>query len=110
MIRSTRGPISTLIPKLRGKTTLLAAVAVILLAASSPILAQTNPPLVDRAIPPAREGNIYDHKDHQPTEAEVSRTGRPQSVNAAPVEKGVEEFLKQMDKLDKQSEEQLELH
>jgi len=114
MSKSTQGPISTR-AQLRDKCILLASVTVIVLAASSSIMAQTDPAPVDGAIPPPREGNTYDHKDHQPTEAEVSRAeaaagSRPLSVNAAHVEKGVEEFLRQMDKLDEQSEERIEGH
>jgi hypothetical protein len=73
MTRSTVGSRSRLILKLGRKSTLLVTVAVLLLAASSRIQAQTYPASVDGAMPPTREGNIYDHKDHQPTEAEISR-------------------------------------
>lgn len=115
MTKSTVGSGSRVLAKLRRKSTLLGTVAVLLLAASSPIQAQINPASVDGAMPPTREGNIYDHKDHQPTEAEISRAqaaagDRPQSVNAAHVEKGVQDLLKHMDKLDTQSEQELELH
>ena len=115
MTKSTVGSRSRPILKLRRKSTLLGTVAVLLLAGSSPIQAQTYPASADGAMPPTREGNIYDHKDHQPTEAEVSRAqaaagDRPQSVNASHVEKGAKDLLKRMDKLDTQSEQELELH
>jgi hypothetical protein len=100
---------------LLGHSTLVATVAATLLAATSAIQAQTNQTPVDGAMPPLREGDIYDHKDHQPTEAEISRAraaagDRAQSTNPERVEKGVTDLLKQMDKLEIQSEQELELH
>jgi hypothetical protein len=108
--------ISVRIPVLRDRNTLLAAVAGLVLSASSPILAQTSPAPVHGPISSAREGNIYDHQDHQPTEAEVSGAEaaagiHPQSsVATTDVEKDVEELLKQIDELDKRSDEQAEGH
>lgn len=49
----------------------LAAVAALVFAASSPALAQNAPAPGAGAVPPAREGNIYDYHDHQPTQAEI---------------------------------------
>jgi hypothetical protein len=107
MIRSTWKSTSTRIPMLRGKCTLLTAIAGLVLAASSPILAQTSAAPAGGAISPAREGNVYGHKNHQPTQAEVSRAEvsagiRPSSSgDAADIEKEVEELLKQVDELDR---------
>ena len=77
-----------------------------------PALAQSNPTPGGAAAPPAREGNIYDHKDHQPTEAEVRAAERaagtesPSSGTKRQVEDEVDELLQQTDRLDKQSEQQ----
>jgi len=79
------------------------------LAASSPALAQSDPTSGGGAAPPAREGNIYDHRDHQPTEADVERatgTESPSSGANRQVEDEVKALLQQTDKLDKQSEQQ----
>ena len=79
-------------------------VLALVLAASSAAMAQNAPAPAGAAPPPAREGNIYDHKDHQPTEADlpaVDRSGASQSE----VEKGVQQLLRQTDELDKQSEQ-----
>ncbi|MGO8915229.1 MAG: NAD(P)-binding domain-containing protein [Stellaceae bacterium] len=63
VIRSSRGVPSTRLPTVRGKYTLLAAVAALVLAASSPLLAQQTDPTSAAGAPPppAREGNIWDH-------------------------------------------------
>ena len=57
---------------------------------------------------PAREGNTYDHRDHQPTQAELGAAGVSQqsSDSTAAVEKEVHDLLKQADRLDRESEEQ----
>jgi len=73
---------------------------------SSTALAQTAgtdappPAPVDERGVPTREGNIYDFRDHQPTQA-----GPPSAGSAQQVEQGVQELLQQTDKLDKQSEQ-----
>jgi hypothetical protein len=78
--------------------------AVIVFAASLSAIAD------DTAGPPAREGNIYDHKDHQPTEAELRAAEKAAGVpgSSAPgnpqVEEGVKQLLDQTDALDKRSE------
>ena len=96
-------PILKRIPTLRGKGALLAIVAGLVLATPAPLLAQTNPAPAAGLISP-REGNIYDHKDHQPTEAEVNGLNAdPKS--SAEVEKEVQDLLKQVDELDRKSEE-----
>ena len=51
--------------------TRLAAVVALVFAASSPAFAQNTPAPGAGAMPPAREGNIYDYHDHQPTQAEI---------------------------------------
>src|SRR5260221_7233575 len=67
----------SLIQSLRPQSTTLPIAIALVLAASSPALAQSVPPAGGGAAPPAREGNIYDHKDHQPTEADVAGTASP---------------------------------
>ena len=94
-------------PSRRSGTSVLVVVAGLVLANPAPVLAQAEP-----VLPPAREGNIYDHKDHQPTKADIDRAQaaagvHPQSsVPDSNVEKDVEELLKQTDAPDKQAEEQ----
>jgi hypothetical protein len=85
-----------------------AAVAALLLAAAPPALAQ-NAAAPD-TTPPAREGNTYDHRDHQPTQAEIDRAAaaagvRPPSQNPEPVEDEVKALLKQTDEVDQRSAE-----
>jgi hypothetical protein len=83
--------------------------------ASSPLLAQTVPAPGNGTLAPgdgrntaAREGNTYDHRDHQPTQAELGAAGVSQqsSGSTAAVEKEVHDLLKQADRLDRESEEQ----
>jgi hypothetical protein len=115
MIPSTQRSISTRVPAWRTNGTLLAAVAGLVLMTASPVLAQSLPaPITGAEMPggaPAREGNIYDHRDHQPREAEVGAAeadagiGQP-SASTADVEKEVEDLLKEGERLDRQSEEQ----
>lgn len=94
-------------------STRLAAVAALVLAASSPSVAQNALAPGAGAVPPAREGNIYDHRDHQPTQAEVGGAeaaagiGAPSSESQTQVEKEVKALLKRTDQLDQQSEEDL---
>ncbi len=88
-----------------------AALAALLLAAGSPALAQNA--AVPGTTPPAREGNIYDHRDHQPTQAQIDSAAAaagvraPPSANPGPVEDEVKALLKQTDELDKRSDEDL---
>jgi hypothetical protein len=119
VIRSKQRSISTRVPAWRGNGALLAAVAGLVLTISSPVLAQSLPaPIAGAETPsgdagaPAREANIYDHRDHQPTEAEVGAAEaaagirEPSSASRADVEKDVEDLLNQADRLDQQAEEQ----
>lgn len=82
----------------------------LVLAASSPALARNDPAPAGMATPPAREGNIYDHKDHQPNQAEVSGAEgaaaieRPSSDSKRKVEEEVNNLLQQTDRLDRQME------
>jgi hypothetical protein len=91
----------------------LAIVAGLALAAVSPSLAQTAPPPGAKEVPLAREGNVYDHRSHQPTRAEtnsaeVAAGVRPPSTESTPgTESEVQQLLRQLDELDKQSEENL---
>jgi hypothetical protein len=86
-----------------------AAVAALLLAAALPALAQN--PAPPGTTLPAREGNIYDHRDHQPTQAEIDNAAAaagvrpPPSANPGPVEDEVKALLKQTDEADKRSDE-----
>ena len=66
----------------------------------------------DQLVAP-REGNIYGHVKHQPTESEVGGAAGGDGVNAPSagnqqqVEKGVQELLQQTDRLDKATDEEL---
>jgi len=118
VIRSNERSISTRGPARRGKGALLAAVAGLIVMAPSLVLAQINPAPVggmesrgntDNVA--TREGNTYDHRDHQPTQAEINAAQQaagklpPPSPSTAEVEKEVHDLLKQADTLDKQSDE-----
>lgn len=92
---------------------LLISTAAFLLSTSLPALAQNAPSF---GAPPARIANIYDWKDHQPTQQDVeaaravaglprSSLNRGQTVNQ--VEKEVQALLKQTDELDRRSNEDL---
>lgn len=119
MIRSSERSISTRGPARRGKGVLMAAVAVLIVMAPSLVLAQINAAPVGgvesggtAGSVATREGNTYDHRDHQPTEGEINAAREaagklpPPSPSTAEVEKEVHDLLKQADTLDKQSEEQ----
>jgi hypothetical protein len=94
-------------------STRVAAVAALVLAASSPSPAQNAPAPGAGAVPPTREGNIYDHLDHQPTQAEIdgaeaaAGSGAPATKSQEQVEKEVRALLKRTDELDKQSDKDL---
>ena len=81
---------------------------VIILAAASPVLAQDKSAADAGAGPPARIGNIYDHADHQPTEAELGAggVGSSSSTSRRQVDEEVKQLLETTDKLDKRSEQQ----
>jgi hypothetical protein len=83
-------------------------VLALILTASSPALAQSDHAPGPTAPPPARVGNIYDHKDHQPTESDAGAAERA-AGNKQQVEEEVKELLRQTDRLDKQSEQQEQL-
>jgi hypothetical protein len=94
-------------------TTRLTVVAALALAVSAPTLAQNAPAPRAGATPPPREGNVYDHRDHQPTQAEVNGgeaavgARRSSSESATQVNDEVKALLEQIDKLDKQSDDDL---
>ena len=94
-------------------STPLAIVAALLPAPSSLLFAQNATTPAARTSPPVREGNIYDHIDHQPTRAEVERAeaaaggGRPSSATDREVENEVKALLKETDEQDKKSDENL---
>ena len=79
-------------------------IAATVLAASATALAQSDDKADRAAPPPARVGNIYGHKAHQPTEADVPRTAGSGSSQQQ-VEKEVQDLLRQTDELDKQEDE-----
>ena len=90
----------------------LSAIVAFMLGASSLALAQNAPTLGAGAMPPAREGNIYDYQDHQPTQAEVDRAEaaagiRPSSQESeTQIEKEVEDAIE----TDKRSVEDFKKH
>jgi hypothetical protein len=94
-------------------STRLAAVAALVLAVSAPAFAQRAPAPDAGAMPPAREGNIYDHRDHQPTQAEIDRAeaaagpGAPARESQKQVEEEVRALEKRTNELDKESDEDL---
>ena len=89
----------------------LVMAAGLLLASLSPAAAQTTPAAGPDAAP-AREGNVYDHRDHQPTASEVHRaeglsgSETPSAATDKEVERGVEDLLRQTDKMDEAAEKQ----
>jgi len=91
----------------------LVIVAALALAAVSPSLAQTAPPPGAKEVPLAREGNVYDHRSHQPTRAEINSAEvaagvRPPSTESPTgTESEVQQLLRQLDELDKQSDEDI---
>ena len=108
--------IPALIPRRHRGSRCLAISAGVLLAASSPALAQS-PPAPQQAAPsdaPAvpREGDIYGHKEHQPTEAGVgekegpSGVDSPSAANRQEVDKQVDQLLRQTDELDEAAKKQ----
>jgi hypothetical protein len=62
---------------------------------------------IDGGRAPARIGNVYDHRQHQPTQAQEAALGiAPTSPsNRRRVEQEVEELLRETDRLDKEAEQ-----
>ena len=92
----------------------LIIVTVLLLVPSSLAFAQN---AATPTVPvPAREGNIYDHIDHQPTRAQVedaeAAVGRDRrsSETDAEVLNEVKALLKETDRQDKKSDDDLNGH
>jgi hypothetical protein len=92
---------------------LLISAAAFLLSIPLPALAQNAPSF---GAPPARIANIYNWKDHQPTQQDVdaakTAAGLPRlSLNRGQtvdqVEKEVQALLKQTDELDRRSDDDL---
>jgi hypothetical protein len=89
----------------------LAIVAAAPLLLTTPALGQNSGrdarsvPPIDGGRAPARIGNVYDHRQHQPTQAQEEALGiAPTSPsNKRLVEREVEELLREIDRLDKQS-------
>jgi hypothetical protein len=83
----------------------------LVLATVAPVAAQTGP-VDDKDGSPAREGNVYEHRDHQPTESEVGRAeGKsgvdyPNPTSDQEVERGVENLLRQTDEMDEEADTQ----
>jgi hypothetical protein len=91
----------------RRSLTLLAALIAVPLAVSPSAIAQNAAAPGATEAPPAREANVYDHRDHQPTQADVAGAEGstfPEESNEQ-VEKEVDALLKQTDELDKESDE-----
>ena len=94
---------------------LLISTAAFLLSASLPALAQNAPSC---GAPPARIANIYDWKDHQPTQEDVDAARAAAGLQRSSlnretvnqVEKEVQALLKQTDELDRRSDEDLRGH
>jgi hypothetical protein len=82
----------------------LALTAAWLLMTSAPAFAQTATPLSGPTVS-TREGNIYDHRAHQPTAADDAAAGlAPLGVGGEDVQKEVQDLLQQTDQLDELSE------
>ena len=103
---SEREPLQQRTPFSRSRCLVMAAGLV--LATLPPVAAQTGP--VDREnASPAQEGNVYDHRDHQPTESEVGRAeGKAGFDSSNPkteqeVERGVGNLLRQTDEMDEEA-------
>lgn len=90
----------------------LAMATGLFLAASSPALCQEQVAPGGGSAAPAREGNIYGHVDHQPTEAEIGKAAEPGSVdspsavNREQVDEEVDQLLQQSRELDEAAEKQ----
>lgn len=112
MITSRRRSTCPRVPRSQSRAILLAGAAGLVLA-SSAVLGQTSSSSPGRAMPPAREGNIYGGKDHQPTEADVSGAGAGGIDSSSPaskaeVEQGVEQLLEQTNIEDENAERRLD--
>ena len=87
------------------RTRRVATAAALVFAVAAPAAAQTAPVDVEHASP-TREGNVFDHRDHQPTEAQVDRAEGSSGINSPSpttehqVEEGVDKLLRQTDELD----------
>jgi hypothetical protein len=85
----------------------LAIVAALLPLLSSLVFAQN----ATTTAAPAREGNIYDHIDHQPTRAQVDNaeaaTGRRASETDTKVLDEIKALLEETDRQDKKADEDL---
>ncbi|HUH83736.1 MAG TPA: hypothetical protein VLX85_03960 [Stellaceae bacterium] len=84
----------------------LALTASLLLLTSAPAFAQTAAPLSGPALS-TREGNVFDHRDHQPTAADDAAAGVAPG-RGEDVEKEIQDLLQQTDNLDRQSDQQNE--
>ena len=97
-------------------STSLSIVAVLLVAPLSLAFAQNAATPAARGSIPAREGNIYNHVDHQPTRAEVEGAeaaaggGRRSSETDAEVLNEVKTLLKETDRQDRASDDDLNSH
>ncbi len=83
-----------------GKVPGIAFAATLLLASAALAESDTNPPAVQATgdqQPAAREGNVFDHRDHQPTQEELQSRGiaPPGASSQKQIDKEVQELLKQ---------------
>jgi hypothetical protein len=71
--------------RLARAATAAACIAIILAPAleGRPAWGQSPAPLADQPIP-RREGNVYDHKSHQPTQADVEAAEKAANADTSP--------------------------
>lgn len=76
----------------------IACTTILLLANTALAEVDSNPPRVQsNADPPARVGNIYDHRAHQPTQSELQSRGiaPPSASSREQIDKEVEKLIQQ---------------
>ena len=103
--------VSTMTMARTARALALAATAALLLSGTAPAqragMDDASPP-VQGGLAPQSEGNIYHHRDHQPTQSQESAAGipPPSAATHRQVEEEVNQLLRQTDRLNRQSEQQ----